>query len=73
MEQEHFVPLTQAELEEALKSELPSEIRIRFSQFVNLLSATLHHDFHKNLQELKQAYRPFDPDPDVPLRNPIKI
>lgn len=72
MKSEHFVPLTQAELARELQSELPSEARIRFSQFVDLLSATLHHDFHKNLQDLKQAYRPFDPDPDVPLRKPVK-
>jgi hypothetical protein len=71
MEQEHFVPLTQAELKEALKSELPSEVQNRFSQFMDLLSATLHHDFHKNLEELKESYRPFDPDPDIPLRNPV--
>lgn len=72
MEFEHFVPLTQSELAMELESELPKEIRPRFRQLVNLLSATLHNDFHKNLQELKQAYRPFDPDPDVPIRNPIK-
>jgi hypothetical protein len=37
-----------------------------------LLSATLHNDFHRRLEEMKASYRPFDPDPDVPLRNPAK-
>jgi hypothetical protein len=72
MESEHFVPLTQSELANELGSELPKDVQNRFKLFVNLLSATLHNDFHKNLKELKEAYRPFDPDPDVPLRTPIK-
>jgi hypothetical protein len=72
MEYEHFVPLTRSELVDELESELPAELQPRFRQFVRLLSATLHNDFHKNLEELKEAYRPFDPDPDVPMRNPAK-
>ena len=72
MEFEHFVPLTKSELADELESELSAELQPRFRQFVRLLSATLHNDFHKNLEELKEAYRPFDPDPDVPLRNPAK-
>jgi hypothetical protein len=72
MKSEHFVPLTQSELAMELETELPKEIRPRFRQFINLLSATLHNDFRNNLDELKEAYRPFDPDPDVPLRKPVK-
>ncbi|UCE39292.1 MAG: DUF3754 domain-containing protein [Thermoplasmata archaeon] len=72
MEMEHFVPLTKAELVNELESELPTEIQPRFRQFANLLSSTIHNDFHKNLEDLKESYRPFDPDPDVPIRNPVK-
>jgi hypothetical protein len=72
MQLEHFVPLTKAELVNELESELPKEIQPRFRQFANLLSSTIHNDFHTRLKELKESYRPFDPDPDVPLRNPVK-
>jgi hypothetical protein len=72
MVNEHFVLLTTAELANELEKELPEDQRPRFRQFVNLLSATLHNDFHKNLKELKQSYRPFDPDPDIPIRSPVK-
>ena len=72
MESEHFVPLTKSELTNELESELPKEFQVRFHQFYNLLSATIHNDFRSHLEELKEAYRPFDPDPDVPLRTPVK-
>jgi hypothetical protein len=72
MEMEHFVPLTKAELINELESELPKEVQPRFRQFANLLSSTIHNDFHTKLEELKESYRPFDPDPDVPIRNPVQ-
>ncbi len=72
MELEHFVPLTKAELINELESELAEERQPRFRQFANLLSSTLHNEFHTKLEELKESYRPFDPDPDVPLRDPVK-
>ena len=72
MELEHFVPLTKAELINELEAELTQDIRPRFRQFANLLSSTIHNDFHGKLEDLKESYRPFDPDPDVPIRNPVK-
>jgi hypothetical protein len=72
MEDEHFVPLTTSELARELESEHPIDLRPRFRQFVNLLSATVHNDFLITLRGLKQSYRPFDPDPDVPVRKPEK-
>ena len=72
MEDEHFVPFTKAELAKEIESELPEDVRPGFRQFVNLLSITVHNDFYRNLKDLKRSYRPFDPDPDVPIRETVK-
>lgn len=37
----------------------------RFRAFTRLLNAVFHHDFHSRLEALKDAYAPFDPDPDT--------
>ncbi|MCI0360395.1 MAG: DUF3754 domain-containing protein, partial [Planctomycetaceae bacterium] len=39
--------------------------REQFRQFCQLIEATIHHEYHSRLAELKTAYAPFDPDSDA--------
>ncbi len=64
---EHFIPLRPADLVQKLADEASVTIfdREQFRQFCRLAEATIHHDFHSRLGELKTAYAPFDPDSDA--------
>jgi hypothetical protein len=70
---EHFLPLRKAELLEHLCRQLgpdsPQAQELR--QIAHLLEALLHYEYHACLEDLKNAYAPFDPDnethPLVPL------
>ncbi len=42
-----------------------------FQRFCRLLEATLHYEFHSQLEELKNAYAPFDPDSDTVTLAPL--
>jgi hypothetical protein len=73
-DREHFIPIRKQELVELLcadKGLKPPE-RELFRQFCRLVTATFHFEYNQRLEELKQAYAPFDPDRDtqplVPLR-----
>jgi hypothetical protein len=64
---EHFIPLRPADLVQKLADESSVTIfdREQFRQFCRLAEATIHHDYHSRLGELKTAYAPFDPDSDA--------
>ncbi|HEY2761951.1 MAG TPA: DUF3754 domain-containing protein [Pirellulales bacterium] len=64
---EHFIPLRKAELIDSL-CELPelSPADVDgFRRLCQLLDATLHFEYHSQLEDLKTAYAPFDPDSDT--------
>ncbi len=64
---QRFIPFRRRDLIDLLDDEGllgPSE-QERFRDFARLLSAVFHHDFHSRLEQLKDAYAPFDPDPDT--------
>jgi hypothetical protein len=65
---EHFIPLRPADLVQKLADEPAVTIfdREHFRQFCQLAEATIHHEYHSRLTELKTAYAPFDPDCDAP-------
>lgn len=66
---EKYIPVRTAELARRLRSEAsltPAE-RSAFQQFCRLLTATFHYEFYEKLNELKDAYAPFDPDGDTLL------
>ena len=67
---EHYLPIRPAELIEKLANEPAVTIfeREQFRQLCQLLQATIHHEFHSRLEELKTAYAPFDPDDDGAAR-----
>lgn len=72
---EQFIPLRKAELVDVLasKSGLPSAEADAFRRLCCLVDGILHRDFHVALEQLKDAYAPFDPDADTrpgpPLSN----
>src|SRR4029453_1531210 len=64
---EHFIPLRPADLVQQLADDPAVTIfdRELFRQFCRLVEATIHHEYHWRLAELKSAYGPFDPDSDA--------
>lgn len=64
---EHFIPLRPADLVQKLADDPAVTIfdRQQFRQFCQLVEATIHHEYHSRLAELKTAYAPFDPDSDA--------
>ncbi|HEY7329424.1 MAG TPA: DUF3754 domain-containing protein [Gemmataceae bacterium] len=70
-DREHFIPLRKSDLIDLLcrdKKLSPSE-RDSFRSFCVLVSSVFHFEYLKQLEELKDAYAPFDPDADTkPLR-----
>ncbi len=71
-DREHFIPLRKSDLIELLlrQPELPASERENFAQFCKLVIATYHFEYHKALEELKDAYAPFDPDADTKPLDP---
>ncbi len=68
---ENYIPVRKAELADLLarEAELSAEERSAFRQFCQLLESVFHYEFHAQLEALKNAYAPFDPDSDT---NPIE-
>ena len=64
---EHFLPIRPADLAQRLADEPSVTIfeREQFRRFCQLVGATIHHESHSRLEELKTAYAPFDPDSDA--------
>ncbi len=66
-DREHFIPIRSRELVDLLCGEkaLKPQDRDLFRQFCRLVMATLHFEYNQHLDELKDAYAPFDPDHDT--------
>jgi hypothetical protein len=70
-DREHFIPLRKSDLIDLLcrDKKLPASERASFRSFCTLVSSVFHFEYLKQLEELKDAYAPFDPDADTkPLR-----
>jgi hypothetical protein len=70
-DREHFIPLRKSDLITLLSqdSKLPVQERDSFKQFCILVGSVFHFEYLKQLEELKDAYAPFDPDADTkPLK-----
>jgi hypothetical protein len=67
-DREHFIPIRSRELVDLLcgDKDLKPQDRDLFRQFCQLVMATLHFEYNQRLDELKDAYAPFDPDRDKP-------
>lgn len=61
------MPIRTADLVELLcnRAEMTTANRDDFLNLTRLLAATFHFEFHQELQDLKNAYSPFDPDRDT--------
>lgn len=66
-EREHFIPLRKADLiaRLAADSSLSAHEREQFLELCRRLEAAFHNEYHERLEELKDAYAPFDPDADT--------
>jgi hypothetical protein len=64
---EHFIPWRRAELVDrlCLQPGLTPADQDGFRRFCTLLNATLHFEYLSQLESLKDAYAPFDPDSDT--------
>jgi hypothetical protein len=72
-DREHFIPLRKSDLITLLckDSKLPAQEREPFRQFCILVSSVFHFEYLKQLEELKDAYAPFDPDADTKPLKPL--
>lgn len=72
---EHFIPIRKSDLVRLLQNDPLLELHEReaFAHFCKLLEATLHHQFHQHLDELKDAYAPFDPDAEPKPREVLTL
>jgi hypothetical protein len=72
-DREHFIPLRKADLVHLLckDKQLPVQQRDPFRQFCTLVSSVFHFEYLKQLEELKDAYAPFDPDADTKPLKPL--
>jgi Protein of unknown function (DUF3754) len=73
LDREHFIPLRKHDLMELLlrDKQLPPDQREPFHQFGRLVNAAIHFEYLAKLEELKDAYAPFDPDADTKPAEPL--
>lgn len=72
-DREHFIPLRVPDLLDLLCTDsgpggvqpLTAEARLAFRRFADAAAACIHAQCHAQLQRLKNAYAPFDPDTDT--------
>src|SRR5581483_7486618 len=64
---EHFIPVRRSELINMLCADpdVPEPDREPFRQLCQLVSAIHHVEFYQQMEKLKAAYAPFDPDTDT--------
>src|ERR1043166_10197250 len=63
-DREHYIPLRREDLVDLLCSDrdMPAAAVAPFRQLADLLAATFHFEYHRQLEGLKNDYAPFDPD-----------
>jgi hypothetical protein len=72
-DREHFIPLRKSDLIELLLKDkrLTPQEREPFRQFCKLASCVFHYEYLGELEQLKDAYAPFDPDADTTPLAPL--
>jgi hypothetical protein len=72
-DREHFIPLRKSDLIDLLcrDKKMSAGERESFRQFCVLVSSVFHFEYLKQLEELKDAYAPFDPDADTKTLHPV--
>jgi hypothetical protein len=66
-DREHYIPLRKSDLAELLikDKQVRLEERGPLRQFFRLVGAVFHFEYQQQLEELKNAYAPFDPDAET--------
>jgi len=72
-DREHFIPVRKSDLIELLchDKQLSASERGPFRQFCTLVSSVFHFEYLRQLEDLKDAYAPFDPDADTKPLHPV--
>ena len=72
-DREHYIPLRRSDLIRLLCQDkgVPVVEREPFRQFARLVTAVFHFEYQRQLEELKDAYAPFDPDSETRLMQPL--
>ncbi|MFO0878040.1 MAG: DUF3754 domain-containing protein [Gemmataceae bacterium] len=72
-DREHYIPIRKSDLVEALSldSRLDAPERTAFRQFTRLAGAIWHFEYLEYLENIKDAYAPFDPDSVTPCLTPV--
>ena len=65
MSGERFIPFRKTSIITMCADEVTAEERESFEAFAELLASLLHHEFRAQLEALKEAYYPFNPDADT--------
>ncbi len=72
-DREHYIPLRKRDLLELLcrdRGFSPGDAS-KLRKLAEMLSATFHYEYNRHLEELKDAYAPFDPDATTKVVFPI--
>src|SRR5262245_52431595 len=66
-DREHFIRLRKCDLVNLLCADnlLPADQQEPFRQFCKLVTSLFHFEYLERLEQLKDAYAPFDPDADT--------
>ena len=75
-DREHYIPLRRSDLVRLLTQDkgLPVTEREPFRRFARLVTAVFHFEYQQQLEELKDAYAPFDPDSETrPLKPMLPV
>ncbi len=74
MAADRFIPYRKQDIIEMCLRELKlDDSAISFRQFCDLLSNTLHVEYHQTLESLKNDYAPFDPNADTKQLEPYTL
>ena len=70
MAADRFIPYRKQDIVEMCVRELKLDDSLSFRQFCDLLSNSLHVEYHKTLESLKNDYAPFDPNAETKQLEP---
>jgi hypothetical protein len=72
-DREHYIPIRKNDLADLLLKDerLRLEERGPLREFFKLVSAVYHFEYYQRLEELKDAYAPFDPDSETKALRPL--
>ena len=67
MSLERYIPFRKSDIVTMCQSLFPQQEQDSFREFSDLFASIIHFEYHKQLDELKDNYAPFDPNADTYL------